>query len=201
MKKILYTQRVEIVPAYGERRDCADQRLVEFLSACGFLPIAAPNVPAIAESLAEGVLPEGILFTGGNSLAAYGGDAPERDETEARLLAWARRRGCPVFGICRGMQFLFHQYGGTLSPLDGHVAVRHGVRGAWRQGLVNSYHTLSAVFDGEAEKVWKKTAVAEDGAIEAMVHRFEPVAAVMWHPERESGFCREDVELMKSFFG
>ena len=40
---VLYTQRVEIVESYGERRDCADQNIAKFISACGYLPVPLPN--------------------------------------------------------------------------------------------------------------------------------------------------------------
>jgi hypothetical protein len=31
MNIVLYTQRVEIVKSYGERRDCADQNIAKFI--------------------------------------------------------------------------------------------------------------------------------------------------------------------------
>ena len=39
MRAVIYTQRVEIVDAYEERRDCADQRIADFIRECGFLPL------------------------------------------------------------------------------------------------------------------------------------------------------------------
>lgn len=51
--------------------------------------------------------PAGIVFTGGNSLTKYGGDAPERDETEYAMLKLALQYNIPVYGFvgeCR--QFL-----------------------------------------------------------------------------------------------
>ena len=81
MKTVLYTQRVEVVKSYGERRDCADQNIARFLDACGFLPLPVPNVKELAEKMILELKPAGIVFTGGNSLTKYGGDAPERDET------------------------------------------------------------------------------------------------------------------------
>ena len=43
MKRVLFTQRVELVEAYKERRDCADQRIAEYINSCGFLPVPIPN--------------------------------------------------------------------------------------------------------------------------------------------------------------
>ena len=89
MNIVLYTQRVEIVKSYGERRDCADQNIAKFILACGFLPVPIPNVKEVAEKMVSSMKPSGIIFTGGNSLVKYGGDAPERDETERYLLQQA----------------------------------------------------------------------------------------------------------------
>ena len=86
MDIVLYTQRVEIVESYKERRDCGDQMIPKFLHACGYLPVPIPNLLYIAEKIIEKLEPVGIVLTGGNSLVKYGGKAPERDETEKRLL-------------------------------------------------------------------------------------------------------------------
>lgn len=198
MKTILYTQRVEIVKSYGERRDCADQRIPAFLSACGYLPIPVPNVPELALSIAGEALPGGIFLTGGNSLAKYGGDAPERDETETVLTKWAVTQGIPVFGICRGMQFLADFYGGSLAPIERHAAVRHAVEGKISRRSVNSYHGL-AVRDVPEEL--EVLARAEDGSIEALRHRNQKVMAVGWHPEREDAFEKDDLRLIRELFG
>ena len=47
-----------------------------------------------------------MVLTGGNDLAALGGDAPERDATENALLDAAESRRLPVIGVCRGMQVI-----------------------------------------------------------------------------------------------
>ena len=43
MKKIAVTQRVDIYPDRNEIRDAVDQKLIEFIIACGFYPITVPN--------------------------------------------------------------------------------------------------------------------------------------------------------------
>ena len=82
MKVILYTQRVEIIESYGERRDCADQNIPRFIKACGYLPVPVPNICETAIQMTEEIKPAGIILTGGNSLVKYGGNAPERDNME-----------------------------------------------------------------------------------------------------------------------
>ena len=43
MKRIAITQRVEVKPSYGERRDVLDQKWVEFLLSTELWPIPVPN--------------------------------------------------------------------------------------------------------------------------------------------------------------
>src|SRR5580704_19180458 len=108
MKAVAVTQRVVVDPPHGTRRDCLDQVWVKFLLGCGLLPIPIPNSPDAALTICENV--NGIVLTGGNHLSAYGGDAPERDETETALLNLAERRNLPVLGVCRGMQKLQERF-------------------------------------------------------------------------------------------
>ena len=83
MKKIvLFTQRVEVIESYQERRDCADQRIAEYISKCGYVPVPVPNNPKYAIEIADRVGAAGIVLVGGNSLVKYGGNAPERDDTD-----------------------------------------------------------------------------------------------------------------------
>ena len=198
MNIIFYTQRVETDPVYGERRDCTDQRIAELLALCGYIPMPVPNIREIAENMAKQVHPKGIVFTGGNSLAKYGGDAPERDETERMLVSWGIAHEIPLFGICRGMQFLADCFGGKIASVEGHIATRHEIRGELLRDSVNSYHTLAL---WEVPKELKVLGTATDGSIEAFCHRELSVMAVGWHPEREPAYAEEDVELIRNFLG
>ena len=139
-KIILYTQRVEIVSGYGERRDCADQNIARFIEACGYLPVPVPNILSITKYMVEQLRPVGLVLTGGNSLTKYGGDAPERDQVERELLKLALHFDIPVYGFCRGMQVIADYFGCELEQVQGHVAVRHEVHGKLGVMEVNSFH-------------------------------------------------------------
>lgn len=198
MKTVLYTQRVEVVKSYGERRDCADQNIARFLSTCGFLPLPVPNIKELAEKMMMELKPAGIVFTGGNSLVKYGGDAPERDETEYAMLKLALEYDIPVYGFCRGMQTILEFYGCELSTVTGHVAVRHDIDGMLGKRNVNSYHNQACLHAKDPVEVLAGT---EDGVIEAIKIKSQKIAATMWHPEREQHFKKEDIELVQKLFG
>ncbi len=194
-KCILYTQRVEIVAGYGERRDCADQNIPRFLEACGYIPVPVPNVISAAKSLFTSLEPAGIVFTGGNSLSKYGGDAPERDEVERCLLEMAIKNDIPVYGFCRGMQVILDYFGCELQNVSGHVAKRHTVSGILGELEVNSYHNQGAVAVTDELEILAKS---EDGVVEAVRHKQYNVTANMWHPERETPFRESDIRLLQS---
>ncbi|HLO76172.1 MAG TPA: gamma-glutamyl-gamma-aminobutyrate hydrolase family protein [Magnetospirillum sp.] len=189
---ILVTQRVDLSDI-GERRDALDQRWAAVLAAIGAVAIPVPNLPAQAVPLAESVAAAGVLLSGGNDLGA----APERDATETALVDWALARDLPVLGVCRGMQFLAVRFGAALVELSGHVARRHRVSAGGRAFEVNSYHRfgLAALPYGLIP-----LATADDGSIEAFRHQSLPVAAMMWHPEREQPPEREALALIRTFF-
>jgi len=193
MIPVAVTQRVVLDPAHGERRDALDQRWAPFLAACGLLPVPVPNEPELAVALAGRAGAAGVLLTGGNDI----GTAPERDETERRLVAWAEARGLPVLGVCRGMQMLLSLAGVPLEPVGGHVGVRHAIRLGGEPVEVNSYHGLGArAVAGELE-AW---GVAGDGVVEAVRHRGRPTVGIMWHPEREAPFRGIDIDLVTTLF-
>ena len=151
------------------------------------------------------LLGDALLLPGGGDLEPwrYGQENtasrnldPERDEAELALLQDFTAAGKPVLGICRGLQTVNVFFGGTLAQdIPGHGARGgadglHPVRRApgapmpLSGGWVNSAHHQAADRLGSGLRAvqW-----AEDGVVEALVHRRLPVWAVQWHPERLEG--------------
>jgi putative glutamine amidotransferase len=197
MTTVAITQRVAVIPEYGERRDCLDQAWPRFLHACGLSPLAMPNVPEVALELFGRADLKGLVLTGGNDLAVVGGNAPERDSTENALLDAAEARGLPVLAVCRGMQLIQHRHGIPLSRVDGHVTPRQTISIRGRPAETNSYHCFGARESRAPLEVW---AVAPDGVIKAIRHISRPITGVMWHPERKSPFAADDIALFRTLF-
>jgi gamma-glutamyl-gamma-aminobutyrate hydrolase PuuD len=198
MKVVGVTQRVAVIPGYGERRDCLDQAWTRFLAACGLLPVALPNIPDAAVRLCESIPLSGYVLTGGNDLEVLGGDAPERDATENALLDLADSRNLPVLGVCRGMQVIQHRFAIPLRRVAGHVATRQTIRINGTQTEVNSYHDFGATDSRFPLEVW---AWAEDDVVKAVRHTTTPTTGIMWHPERFDPFRQADIALVQRIFG
>lgn len=196
---VLFTQRVEVVESYKERRDCADQRIADFIRACGYLPVPVPNKADIIKEIVEAAKPAGVVLTGGNSLVKYGGNAPERDEADRLLIGMAADGRIPLYGFCRGMQSILDYFGSGLVDVAGHVARRHRVSGGESSMEVNSYHRQGCVRLAAgplAAVMW-----SEDGVIEMVRHKELPIAGTMWHPEREEAVCGSDIDLVRTLMG
>jgi N5-(cytidine 5'-diphosphoramidyl)-L-glutamine hydrolase len=197
MRMVAITQRVAVVPGHGERRDCLDQAWPRFLAACGLLPLAVPNVTEVALAMLRDADLAGLVLTGGNDLAALGGDAPERDAAENALLDAAESRGLPVLGVCRGMQLIQQRCAVPLLRVEGHVTRRQTIRIDGEPTEVNSYHRFAARESRPPLDVW---ALAADGVVKAVRHSARPITGIMWHPERNTPFAAADVSLFRRVF-
>lgn len=73
------------------------------------------------------VSPVGILMTGGNDLSTV---APhrlntQRDHFESQVLCAGIDQGIPIFAVCRGTQFIAHQFGLSITKEVGHNGRAH----------------------------------------------------------------------------
>lgn len=194
---VVYTQRVDVIEAYGERRDSADQRIGAFLYACGYLPLSLPNSIEIAQALIDEYEPKGIVLTGGNNLCKYRGNAPERDKLEHWLIEFALHKGVPILGFCRGMQMILDYFENLLISVSKHIAVRHVITGQMGARKVNSYHSMAAI---EVKRPLQVLAKADDGVIEAIKHESEKIVGIMWHPERNISYDILDIHMVRNLF-
>lgn len=210
--RLAITQRVVKHQAYAERRDALSQDWPAYLSAVlpGAVILPLPNRPDGVKGFVEELDISGAILTGGNNW----GEAPERDETESRLVSECRARALPVLGICRGLQVLNFLLGGTIeTDLESRTRTKHVIRnhpvtlcgaqflrmaGADRLE-VNSYHDQGVMHEGLAGDC-TAFALTEDAVVEGFHHIREPILAVQWHPERPDPAAAFDRALITRLF-
>lgn len=194
-KCIAVTQRVEYIEAIDERRDALSWEWAGLAGACGFLPLLLPNHLPTVRELLEARRPDGIILTGGNDLATYGGDAPERDVMEQFLIQYSIEYKIPLLGVCRGMQMILNQFGTRLRKVEGHVRVEHPLSNG---DQVNSFHSWGAV---ECQGPLIPRAWSADGVLEAVTHQnCSWIHGIMWHPERYHPLREQDIQFIKEVF-
>jgi len=197
MKRIGITQRMDLLRDRQEWRDALDVELGKLLFDLGYLPIPLCNGIVDGKTYVESLDLDGFLLSGGNDI----GTMPKRDQLESVILTHASNRKIPVFGICRGLQFINTHFGGELVAIEDHVRKRHVVKGPLipQPRTVNSFHDYGIkqeVLAPELEAVvW-----AEDNSIEALRHRDLPILGIMWHPERDADVDIDDRNLILSHF-
>jgi putative glutamine amidotransferase len=167
-----------------------------FLKACDIKAVILPNHDSSLH-----ILPrlDGVIFSGGNTLVKYGGDAPERDSLERNILLWAVSHKFPLIGVCRGMQMMIDFAGGTPIETPQHIGSRHDVElpEQNRIRIVNSFHSWGFKEVPSTYHVWARCG---DGVIEGVRHHVLPFCGIMWHPEREKTFNADDKKLFIEMF-
>lgn len=188
--------RVVMDSQWGERRDAIDQKWYSFLSICDIFPILLPNAYNMGSMLSSLPL-SGVILSGGNSLNSMGGDAPEKDYCETRFLEVAIDHNLPVMGVCRGMQFIQDYFGVKLEKIENHAGSRHDIILDGEVRNVNSYHHYGSTHTTDCLEI---VARASDNIIEAISHNTLPIQGIMWHPEREENYHKNDIALFKKHF-
>jgi N5-(cytidine 5'-diphosphoramidyl)-L-glutamine hydrolase len=197
MKKIGLSLRVEEHEYSNERRDAIDQSWYSFFRSCGFLPVLLPNDLELTKLLINDFRMDGVVLSGGNTLASLGGSAPERDALENWLIKNSIQTKLPLFGVCRGMQVIQSYFGVELKKITGHVNKSHDLNFLYEKIHVNSFHDFGStktVIDLNVD------ARASDNIIEAVSHINLPIKGIMWHPERDTTPSKINIDLFKAHF-
>lgn len=176
---------------------------------------------------------DGLILTGGCDVSPleYGQEPapklgtviPRRDRLDRMTCDSAYEKKIPIFGICRGMQFLNVYLGGTLYQdvhYYPHETIQHSQRSprgetshpvvvsenSWlyrvigERILVNSWHHQLI---NRLAPTLKATAHSSDGVIEAFESIPDPSSSfligVQWHPEELHSTHAEMANLFSSF--
>jgi putative glutamine amidotransferase len=204
---------------------------LDLITEAGGLPLILPLdlSPADYENIKDSF--DGFLFTGGHDVSPsmYGAEkkeycgspSPERDIMEKMIFTDAWNRDVPVFGICRGIQFINVMCQGSLyqdlerehcSNIEHHmkppydrtvhnVIIRQDtpLHDIWKKEkkAVNSYHHQAVK---ELGKDLVPMAVSEDGLIEAVYAPSKKfIWAVQWHPELIFQKDDDQLSLVREF--
>lgn len=182
------SQRIDVWPKREEVRDSLDQKMINFLAACGILGFPIPNtIPSQSQltSWLNHLKPDLLVISGGNDI----GQNFDRDKTEKFLLQFAFEKKLKVLGICRGMQFMAVNAGTELVKVKEHVSLKHKIIGEI-SGIVNSFHDFGFY---NAPEGYRVLARSEDNVVEAIQHSKLKWQGWMWHPEREKPFDINDI--------
>ena len=197
MKRIGITMRVVQSSGYEEPRDALAQDWNDFMTHAfddvAWMPI--PNIGIDVKSFVNKWNLNAFILSGGNDV----GTEELRDATEKQLLDVSLENNFPIFGVCRGLQFLQHYFRGRLDRCDAatHVAETHHVRIEGESHPVNSYHNFGIRLEHLSPQL-KPFAVTDDGWVEGATVSGAPIQAVMWHPERDKPYRELDVQLMRN---
>lgn len=210
MKNIGITQRVEHIDAYGEVRDCLDQRWTELLSACKLNPVPIPTNIKNLSKYVDATSITGIILSGGNDLSVLNGSeniAPERDKLETQILTFCQQKNMPILGVCRGMQMIARHFGCRLKKIPNHVNKQHIIKYVVNldkqetsEVVVNSYHAWGIPFNTIPKDIVANATTDDEKYVEHFEHKVYPITGIMWHPERVFPFNQHDLLLIEKCF-
>jgi len=207
LKIIAITSRIIKDEKTKEIKDVLDIRWINLLHQLEFYPIIIPTGIQYPNYLNKFKV-NGIIFSGGDDLSSIENNyiSKIRDYKEKIILDYAIKNSIPVYGVCRGMQFIAEYFGSTLKKVVGHVGSYHnimsnkifwGTKYLKKSNLVNSYHNYGIdILSDQLINV----AISKDESIEAFIHSSYRIFCQMWHPERENPFKTSDTKLIKFFF-
>lgn len=186
--RVAITCRLDEIKSYGEVRISLDTAWFDLLSLISNQITVIPITQSINYKILNGT--DLIVFSGGNDLSSVNDSKLSRlrDKVEKDIFNFAILNSIPMVGICRGMQFINEQLGGTLVPLQQHINQSHplDIEAQWlpQTSLYNSFHGWGITMDSISHDLIPCAFSDNRTYIEAFRHISLPIRAVMWHPER-----------------
>lgn len=201
---------------YHEVRDAISHDWLVWIQKHNATPVIIPNI--YNNKLLEDPEPYDLLIlSNGNDVinSDSQSDYSElRNAIETSLVNHAIDNEIPVFGVCRGMQFLNTYFNGSLT-LDikkegaiNHVAKYHKItlseniekNYGCSELITNSYHNQGIFLENLSSELITLAVCQDDNIVEAFRHKSYPIIGVQWHPERKNPITEFDNWLLNSLF-
>lgn len=205
---------MHIKPEFNSWGDFLYREYITFFGRQGLELVCLPNACEDIGACMRRMRLDGLILSGGNDVHADPSDKAAllasrvRNSQERKLLSCAIREKLPVFGICRGMQFINHYFKGSLvTGIPRHVREVHALKirdislvlmTGKEKFSVNSFHRQAVRVD-EVSPALSIAAESPDGYVEALFHKKLPIFAVQWHPERAGGDTSANKAIAKAF--
>lgn len=209
MKKLIISTKVVENPNYVEVSNIIAYEYIEFFEKLGYIVVPVPNNSRDILEYFNLTNFDALVLIGGNNVdpSLYSSTDiltdifPERDKTEALLLAEAINMKIPVVGICRGFHFINVFFGGKVThSIKDHVRKPHKLisDNEILSGVItNTFHNQGITENDISDKL-EIIATTSDGFVEAFIHKNRAILGVQWHPERQDELY--DITLLKNFF-
>ena len=203
---ILITQRSDFIKSFNETRDSLDQRWTDLFSLMGCDFLILPNKLEKPINYVKKFKISGVIISGGNNFEIENLQSKvihNRDTTEISIINYCIKKKIPILGICRGMQVLNLYHGGKIEKVLGHVGTHHNIQTSGKSKFifdkrVNSFHKFS-INQNDTAKQFDILAKNKEH-VEAFYSEKYNQLGIMWHPERNKPFSKNDLKLIKNFF-
>lgn len=192
---------------YVEPRDGLARDWYDFFQSVGIENnwILLPNLGVSTPDYMKVQEIDAVILSGGDDF----GHDPIRDLSELLIIRYCKENHLPLLGICRGLQLMYMEAGGTLRVAlpDVHRAQVHAIHftdafpaaitSTVTGALVNSYHNQGLALPLPADY---KSMAWHENECEAIRHKQLRWAGIMWHPERETRCQEHDQYLFDWLF-
>jgi len=206
--KVGISQRVDFYSQHNEYRDCLDQRWTLISNYLEILLVPIGTQVKDIDAYFDDLSLSAVILSGGNDLACMPNSnttCKDRDDLEFKIIRTCIKKKLPIIGVCRGLQVINSYFGGgDLMPVVNHANVRHnisilpnGIGLTPGKRIVNSYHNYGITKESLSSELELLATAGKNGKeIEAAYHKKHPILGMMWHPEREESFNKEDFSLI-----
>jgi N5-(cytidine 5'-diphosphoramidyl)-L-glutamine hydrolase len=197
MKNILITKNLKHDLNRNELLETIDINYIKFIQSINFNPFPVSSFIKDIEKNLKNMKPNGILLTGGCDIGKF----DQRDLFEIKLIKFGIKKKIPIVGICRGMQIINLFFNGENKKVKNHISQINQIieLKTGKKRYVKCFHNFSISKKKLSKEFEIKHISAKDSEIESIYNHKKKIFGLMWHPEREVKFKKEDKNLIKFY--